>query len=451
METIPRTRYAKTVDGVHIAYATLGDGPPDIVYIPGFVTHLELFWEIPFEARFVRRMAGWGRLILFDKRGTGLSDRTSPLVDLDTRADDLRAVLDAVESERAVLIGDSEGGALAAFFAATYPERVTALAWYHASSRNAWAADYPWGWTPEAHQHEVDLIERSWGSEDWARGFAENEMASIVNEPALIAQLARWLRFSASPAEAIAFERMWYETDVRAVLPTIQVPTLIVNREHLEGPGWITYASDLIPGAKLIRLPPGDPHAVLDRHQDEVLDPMEAFLTSVRRDEIEFDRVLATVMFTDIVNSTAKLTSLGDQEWRDLIKRHHQVVRGLLTRYRGKEIDVAGDGFFATFEGPARAVRCAEAITDAVRPLGIEVRVGVHTGEVELDGESVRGIAVVIGARIGAMAGPSEVLVSQTVKDLVAGSGLVFVDRGERELKGVADRWQLFSVVSEQA
>jgi class 3 adenylate cyclase len=440
---IPETRYAKTVDGVHIAYQVRGEGPVDLVHVMQFMNHLEVELEHPLAARYLERLASFSRLILFDKRGTGLSDRDQT-PDLDMRADDLRAVLDAVGSERAVLFGEAEGGALVAFFAATHPDRVLALILFGSLARYAWAPDYPMGMKQEVYLARREEITRGWGTFQRAQREVEERAPSLARDAEYVRWWAKLQRYAASPAAALAYEDVWYGTDVRAVLGSVQAPTLVLCRS---GAGESSRdLADRIPGAKYVEFAGRDsvPEA---GNMDEILDAAEGFVQSIRTEETEINRVLATVLFTDIVGSTAKAAELRDAAWKDLVERHHRTVRAMIGRYRGREIDTAGDGFFAAFDGPARAVRCAQAVVEAVRPLGIEVRAGVHTGEVETIDGKVGGIAVGIGARVGALAGPSQVLASQTVKDLTAGSGLVFKDAGDHELKGVPDRWHLYRVV----
>jgi pimeloyl-ACP methyl ester carboxylesterase len=449
----PETHYTKTADGVHIAYQVAGDGPVDIVFVMGWTSHIDLMWEEPSLARFLSRLASFSRLILFDKRGVGLSDRVPEdrLPSLETRMDDARAVMDAVGSERAVVMGVSEGGPMAMLFAATYPGRTIALVLFGTSA--AWKAtpDYPFPRrSDDEFERGIDDIDRAWGTRELAiqdlKGWAA---PSLATDERAIAWLANYVRQAASPGAAIALERMNRAIDVRAALPAIHVPTLVLAREGdlefpLEEERWI---AEHIRGARLVAYP-GEDHFFWVGNQGELLDEVERFVSSISDEEAELDRVLATVLFTDIVNSTKRTAELGDRSWRELVERHNSTVRALLARYRGKEMDTAGDGFFASFDGPARAVRCARGIVQAVGPLAIEVRAGVHTGEVETIDGKVGGIAVSIGARVGSMAGPSEVLVSQTVKDLVSGSGLAFEDAGEHELKGVPDRWRLYRLVS---
>ena len=447
MTDVPETRYAKTADGVHVAYQVVGQGPVDMVFVMGWVTNLEAMWEDPDFARFLERLATFSRLILFDKRGVGLSDRVPDdrLPNLETRMDDVRAVMDAVGSERAVVFGVSEGGPMSMLFAATYPERTVALLLYGTVAdftiRDPDYKDDPaaylgrmediWG-TPEFAAHEI----RGWA----APGYETDER--------LIGWLASYMRRSASPGAAVALERMNREINAAHALPSIHVPTLVIGRSgdldfRIEQ---VRETAERIAGAELVELP-GNVHFPWVGAQEEILDEVQRFVVDLEADEAQLDRVLATVLFTDIVGSTETAAKLGDREWKRMLEEHHRRVRGQLARFRGVEVDTAGDGFFATFDGPARAVRCAQSIARAVSDLGVEVRAGVHTGEVETIDGKVGGMGVVIGARVGASAGASEVLVSQTVKDLVAGSGLSFEDAGEHELKGVPDRWRLYRVV----
>jgi class 3 adenylate cyclase len=444
----PETRYAKTVDGVHIAYQVIGDGPVDLVLV-GWLTNLEHIWTWRRPAVFFRNLASHARLILLDRRGTGLSDHASEAArakELDARMDDIRAVMDAAGSERAVLLGIEDGFALTALFAATYPERTVALIAFGSTARTAWAPDYPFGMTPEEFADDLAAVERSWGTRALVEAWMPYVFPDHLHDEDTIEMYGAWMRAGGGPGDAVTWYEVDWDLDVRDILPAIRVPTLVLHRTgDLAVPienG--RYIAEHIAGATLIELP-GDEHGWTVA--DDVPDHLWAFIQQLRREEAEFDRVLASVLFTDIVGSTTKASELGDHDWRALVERHHSVTRGLLGRYRGTEVDTAGDGFYATFDGPARAVRCAQAIVEAVRPLGIEVRAGVHTGEVQQIDGKVGGIAVAIGARVAANAAPSEVLVSQTVKDLVAGSGLAFEDAGEHELKGVPERWHLYRVV----
>jgi len=437
----PETRYAKSGD-LNIAYQVVGEGRFDLIYVPGWISNVELMWDEPGHAHVLDRLASFSRLILFDKRGTGLSDPVPPdrLPTLEERMDDVRAVFDAVECEQAAVFGFSEGGLMSVLFAATYPERTTALVLYGVFAKRIWSPDYPWAPKPEDRAREIEELERNWAERMDLDKLAPSE------DDAFKDRLATYFRRSASPGAGAALMRMNTQIDVRDVLPTIQAPTLVLHRRDdldasVEEGRWI---AGRIPGAKFVELP-GDAHTLWGGDTDALVDEVEEFLTGARRGP-EPDRVLATVLFTDIVGSTEKASELGDRRWRELLERHHGLVRRELTRYQGRELDTAGDGFFATFDGPARAIRAAQAIAGGIPQLGLEIRAGVHTGECELHDGKIAGIAVSAGARVASAAGPSEVLVSQTVKDLVAGSGIEFADRGEHELKGVG-AWRLYSVV----
>jgi class 3 adenylate cyclase len=438
----PETRYANS-GGVSIAYQVLGEGPLDLVVVTGFASNLDIYWEEPSVDRFYRRLASFSRLILFDKRGTGLSDRVAELPSLEVRMDDVRAVMDAAGSPRAALFGSSEGGPMCALFAATYPERTLALIMHGSYARPLVAPGYEWGRSQELNAAMLRDIERNWGKPIGLRMRAP----SMSHDERFAQWWARLLRMGASPSAAIALQQMNSAIDIRDVLPSIRVPALILHSvdDQSLNVGLGRYLAEHIPRAKFVELP-GPDHVPYLSDSQTITDEIEEFLTGVRH-EPALDRVLATVLFTDIVGATETAARLGDQRWRELLVSHHDAVRRELARFRGREIDTAGDGFFATFDGPARAVRCACAIRDAMWPLGIELRAGVHTGECEVMGVKVGGIAVHIGARIANCAAAGEVLVSRTVKDLVAGSGLEFVDRGEPTLKGVPGSWPLFAVL----
>ena len=440
----PETRYTKTSDGVHIAYQVLGDGPVDFVYVGPWVTHLEYRWELPRYASYLRRIAAFSRLILFDKRGFGMSDPVpvDQLPDLETRMDDIRAVMDEVGSDRAVIYGASESGMLDLLFAATFPERTLALVIHGSYPSVKWEPEAPWGWRADEFTDRLADIERSWGTE----AFIKREFPNLADDAQMVKWLATYTRRGASPGAIISAERMEYETDVRHVLSAVHVPTLILHRVEDE-PEANQYLAEHIPGAEYVAVP-GTEHVPYLGDQNTVLDEIERFVKGVQAEEASLDRVLSTVLFTDIVGSTQKAGQLGDHNWARLLEEHHATVRRLLARYRGTEVDTAGDGFFATFDGPARAIRCAQAIREAVARLGLEIRAGLHTGECETIDGKMGGIAVVIGRRVGEKAGASEILVSRTVTDLVAGSGLEFEDAGEHELKGVPDRWRLYRVTS---
>jgi class 3 adenylate cyclase len=446
---LPEIRYARSGD-VSIAYQVIGEGEHDIVFVPGFVSNLELVWQQPLWADFYERLAGLGRLIVFDKRGTGLSDRGGGIAPLETRMDDVRAVMDAARSERAALLGLSEGGPMTLLFAATYPARTTAVVVYGSRATYAWTPETPWKPSREEVLRELDSYVAGWGTRDAAANSIETWLApSRAGDEELIAWWAAYCRSSASPGAVEALTRMNLEIDIRHVLPTIRVPTLVVHRAGDAIPVQdARYLAERIPGARYVELPGSDHAIFID--PDTIFEAVSSFLAEAWEGEAwehEPDRVLATVLFTDIVGSTAHAVELGDRRWRELLDAHDACVRRELARFRGHEVDMAGDGLFATFDGPVRAIRCASALGSAVRALGLELRAGLHTGEVELTDGGVRGIAVHIGARVAAAAGPGEVLVSSTVKDLVAGAGLAFEDRGAAELKGVPGEWRLYAVV----
>lgn len=439
MPPLPETRYAKSGE-VNIAYQVSGEGPRDLVLVPGFVSHLEIDWEEPRHTRMLERLGAFSRLIRFDKRGTGLSDRPGGLPDLETRMDDVRAVMDAVASEKAVLFGYSEGGPMSILFAATYPRRTESLVLYGTYvKRSDPQPDYPWAPTWDQRQADAAEVERTWADQAELGKMAPNADAALQS----------WwrarARASASPGAARDLILMNSQIDVRHVLPTIAVPTLVLHRrgDHDSNPDEGRYIADRIPGARFVLLEGEDHVPFID--PDQIVDEIEEFVTGVRPLP-EHDRQLATVVFTDIVRSTETAAELGDRRWGHLLDSHYRDVRDALARFRGREIDTAGDGFLAIFDGPARAVRFAEAAVAGSQVLGLDIRAGVHTGEIELAGDDVRGIAVHIGARVAALAGAGEVLVSSTVHDLVAGSGIAFEERGMHQLKGVPGEWRLFSV-----
>jgi pimeloyl-ACP methyl ester carboxylesterase len=444
----PDVQYAKSGD-VNIAYQVTGEGPFDLVFIPGYVTHLEIHWSIPSFAPFLEQLASFSRLIRFDKRGTGMSDRASGAPSLETRMDDVRAVMDAVGSRRAAFYGLSEGAAMSILFAATYPERTAALVVRSAYPRRMWAPDYPWGQTEEAYEREVERALQVYGPREQARE-AVRQLGQFTDSE--VDSFLQMLRFGASPGELSALHRMNREIDIRHVLPTVGVPTLVLHgsEDRIIPLEVGRYVASSIPTARFVEIP-GVGHLAFGAG-DVISEEIRRFVQEVWEaggwEEAEPDRVLATVLFTDIVGSTAKAAQLGDRNWRELLERHHALIRRELVRFRGAELDVAGDGFFARFDGPARAVRCACAITENVRELGLELRAGLHTGECEVLEDKVGGIAVHIGARVAQEARPGEVLVSSTVKDLVAGSGLRFRERGTAELKGIPEQWRLYAVES---
>lgn len=438
----PKTKYAKSGD-IHIAYQVFGDAPLDLVIVPGWSSQLEVFWENPAIARIFNYLASFSRVMVFDKRGTGLSDRATQLPTLEEHMDDVLAVMDAVGSERTALLGWAEGGVVSALFAATYPERTQALVLDASFARAVQAPDYPWGFTHEGLEQIVLLTEQGWGEGVLLPIFSP----SLVGDELARQWWARVERTSASPAVAMAVVRRLAQIDIRPVLPSISIPTLVIHKtaDTVIEVGHGRYLAQHIPGAKLVELP-GIDNVSFVGDTDAYCGEIEEFLTGVRRFVPQSERVLATVLFADIASSSEKLAEIGDRRWRDLLETYYAMVRRQLARLRGREVKTIGDGFLATFDGPARAIRCAQAIAEGARSLGIDVRVGLHTGECETMGEDVAGIAVHIGSRVAAQAAPGEVLVSNTVKDLVAGSGLEFVDRGVHSLKGVPDTWQLFSV-----
>ncbi len=433
----PVTRYAKSGD-VHVAYQVFGKGIIDLVLVPGFVSHIENYWSQPDLARWLLRLGSFSRVIMFDKRGTGLSDRVSELPDMDHRMDDVRAVMDAVGTERATLLGISEGGSLAMLFAASHPERCQALILYGAFPRFTY-------WFPTQQQLEafIEYIDHGWGTGATLPKFAPSRQDDVAFQQ----YWGRFERLGASPAAAIALMQMNSQIDVSDMLSSIRVPTLIIHRTddqvvNVEGARLL---ASQIPDAQYFELPGGDHLPSVGDNSDEIIDLIQQFLTG-SQSVAPPDRVLATILFTDIVGATEKATALGDRRWRSLLLEYHSVVRDQLDRFRGREIDTAGDGFLVAFDGPARAICCASGLVQELRPLDLQIRAGVHTGECEMIGDKLGGIAIHIGARVAALARPSEVLVSSTVKDLVAGSGIAFQDRGMHVLKGVPGKWRLYGV-----
>lgn len=436
----PETRYAKSGD-VHIAYQVTGSGPIDLVLVPGFMSHLDADWDSPVRARLLQRLSSFCRLIRLDKRGTGLSDRVK-IGTLEERMDDVRAVMDAAGSQKASFFGYSEGGPMSILFSATYPERTTALILYGSYARRVRTADHPYGMSTEAFDAFIARLEQEWGGPAAIDVFAP----SLANDPAARESFANYLRQAASPGAVVDIMRMNREIDVRPILPVIRVPALVLHRsgDRLTHIGQGQYLANRISGARMRELP-GEDHAWTAGDGDAVVDEIEEFLTGSRHDP-EPDRVLATVLFTDIAGSTERAAALGDRRWRELLEQHHAMVRKNLAEFRGREIDTAGDGFLTSFDGPARGVRCAAAIIHGARGLGLDIRAGLHTGECEVMGEKLSGLAVHIGARVAAIASAGQVVVSSTVKDLVAGSGLRFSDRGSHVLKGVPGEWRVFAL-----
>ena len=443
----PEVAYARN-GGVTIGYATVGEGPDDLVYLAPF-NHLDLMWENPIYTRFVRSLSSLARVIVIDRRGSGVSDRYSPddLPPLEDLVDDLAAVLDAVGSERAALFGFSDAGALCAMFAATRPERVSGLVLYATAARGTQAHDYPWQWSEREWAKYLDEL-AAWGTREYAAYILPVFAPSLVGDERMLTWYDRFLRSSASPSGIYAQEQVFREMDIRRLLPAIGVPTLVLHRadDEVEPVGAGRYLADEIPGADYVELSGAD-HFPWAGDQDALIAEVERFLRRVWREEQEtFDRVLATILFTDIVDSTAQSAAMGDSRWREVSERHDSVTRSQLGRFRGREVRWTGDGFLAVFDGPARAVRCAQAITTAMSRTGVHIRAGLHTGEIESAGDDIGGLAVAIGARVGDLAGAGEVLVSSTVKDLVVGSGLEFTDRGVHELKGVPGSWHLHAL-----
>jgi class 3 adenylate cyclase/alpha-beta hydrolase superfamily lysophospholipase len=443
VSTEPETRYATRGDA-HIAYQVVGDAPLDVVLVSTWFSHLEAQWEFPAFAHYLRRLSSFSRLIVFDKYGIGLSDPipSRSLPPLEDWMDDVRTVMDAADSEAAVILGANEGSMMAALFAATYPERTTALVLVNATARMAWAPDYPIGVAPDVQDRLATLVEKAWGRGDMMA--AVNP--SLAADPVAAEAWGRFLRLSASPATAAAVMRVLFDLDVREILPTIRVPTVIVHRK--DNPVITVeqgrYVADRIPGARFVAVPGAD-YGLAVGDPDVILDEVEEFLTGAKSAG-DADRVLATVLFTDIVGSTARLSELGDRQWREVLASHDALARRQVERYGGRIVETTGDGLLATFDGPLRGIRCAIALRDAVRRIGLTIRAGLHTGEIERNGDKVTGLGVHIAARVQALAQPNEVLVSRTVKDLVAGAALGFADRGSHELKGVRDAWELYAV-----
>lgn len=447
----PEVRYARN-GGIAIGYAVIGAGPDDLVYLSPY-NNLDIAWENPLYERFLRRLASSARVIVIDRRGTGVSDRYSPddLPPLEDLVDDLAAVLDEVESERAALFGFSDAGGLCAMFAATRPERVSGLILYATAARGTQAPDYPWQWSEEEWRDYLDLVRAGWGTREYAQESLGFVNPSLAGDERMLAWWERFQRLSASPSALYAQEQVFRELDIRPLLPAISVPTLVLHRAQdvIEPVGAGRYLASEIAGAEYVELPGAD-HFPWAGDQDRLIAEVERFVGMVRSDvQDTFDRVLATILFTDIVDSTAQAAAMGDHRWRQLREQHERLTRAQLARFRGREVEKTGDGFLAVFDGPARAVRCARAICTSMSRQGLELRAGLHTGEVEPHGEDeVSGIAVAIGARVAALAGAGEVLVSSTVKDLVVGSPLSFEDRGVHHLKGVPDDWHLYALAN---
>jgi pimeloyl-ACP methyl ester carboxylesterase len=437
----PETMYARS-GGLHIAYQVVGDGPIDLVWVPGWISNIDHYWVEPTVARYFNRLASFARLILFDRRGTGVSDPVPRAPTLEEQMDDVVAVMEAAGSEQAALYAQLEGGAMAMLFAATHPERTRALALYEGMPRMSWAPDYDWALT--------DADRQAWLGQRWGDGSRIMQLApTAAQNPRLRQWFAQLERLAASPATAQKLLMMNAQVDVRAVLPSIQAPTLVLHRseERFVDKRHSLYLAEHIPGARLVELP-GSEVITFGTDDDRLLDEVEEFLTGARS-SADTERVLATVMFSDIVDSTSRAAEMGDRRWRQLIESMASATTSVLQRFRGRPVKTLGDGFLATFDGPARAIGAALAVHEMARQeFGLDLRTGLHTGEVEVMGRDVGGIAVHIGARILGCAQPGEVIVSGTVKDLVVGSDIGFEDRGERELRGVPGRWRLFAVAA---
>lgn len=438
---IPETKYAKSGD-VYLAYQSFGKGTVDVVFVPGWVSNIEVAWEDPSFARFLERLGSFARVVWFDKRGTGLSDRVAGLPILEQRTEDVRAVMDDAGLERAAIFGVSEGGSMSALFAATYPERTTALVLFGAYAKRVWSEEYPWAPTLAQRQKWIDSL-----ADGWRAGAELADLApSKTDDPAFQRWFGAYARASATPSAAAALARMNTDIDIRSILPAIHVPTEVLHRT---GDRDVTipngrFLAAAIPGARFVELP-GEDHLWWVGDSEALLDEVEEFLTGARSAPVP-DRQLLTILFTDIVGSTETAHRMGDRAWRELLGRHDALVRKELGRFRGREVKTTGDGFLATFDGPARGIRCAGAIRDAAGSLGLSIRAGVHTGECEVRGDDVAGISVHLAQRVMAEADPGRVVVSSTVRDLVAGSGIRFRSLGVRPLKGMPGRWELLAV-----
>ncbi len=446
MAQSPETHYATTDDGVSIAYQTIGDGPVDLVLELENWGNVEIMWELEALADLFERLSSFSRLILHDRRGTGLSGgRGSSFPNLETRARDLLTVLDTIRSARAALFGDRTAGAAFAVFAATYPDRASSLVWFKGVATRRWSPEYPWGSTPEEHRQEAAEVRDRMGSEEFGHGWLVDLASSFAGDERLAAQIARLDRHFMAPSTAANWISVESETDVTAVLALLRCPTLLLDYEHSStGAAESRHVQSRIPGAELALIS-GDPYGLPFGNRAEISDAIHGFVGRERAAEVP-DTVLGTVLFTDIVGSTERQAAAGDRAWTELVRRHHAIVREALERWQGVENDTAGDGFYATFDGPARAIRCALDIVNRVREIGIEIRAGIHTGECEIVDGKYAGFTVTIGSRIAAIAGPSDVFVSRTVKDLTAGSGFSFGDKGEHELKGVPEPWHVYGV-----
>jgi class 3 adenylate cyclase len=445
----PETRYARVGQHISVAYQVVGDGPIDLIYLQGYASHVEINWEWEPLARFLDDLAGVGRLIVMDPRGSGASERFAPpnVPPLESLMDDLNAVMEAAQSARAVVFATEEYGYIAIPFAATYPDRCIGLVLWAAAPTWLRDEEITWEWDEEEWRRQSERARDLWGRAERVQEDMTNANPSLAGDPNAAEFWARLERATATPTANSAMMQRWSRTDVRGVLAAVHVPTLVLHAsgDPIGSPESARYLASHIAGAKL-EFVEGRDHFPFGSQRPAVIEAIRRFVAQVQRQEATLDRVLATVLFTDIVGSTERMAELGDTGWRDLVTGHHATVRAHLARFRGREIDTAGDGFFVSFDGPARAITCARAIVDDAASMGLELRAGLHTGECETIDGKVGGLTVVIGARVGSLAGPSEVLVSQTVKDLVAGSGLTFEDAGDHELKGVPDRWHLYRV-----
>lgn len=447
MDQPPSVEYAKAPDGIQLAYQVFGDGPPDVLLVWGGISHIELLWDDPNLARIFRRLSSFARVIQFDRRGTGMSDRPGGPATLEDRVQDLAVVLDAAGSHQAAIFGESEGGPTACLFAATFPHRTAALILYGPVIRMVGEASFPWASARDVFDAALDATVDDWGSEDLIWGWAP----SVGDDPRARQFFARFMRLSSSPAAYREQMLVNVEIDVREILPLIKVPALVLHRrdDTAINVGQGRYAAERIPGARYVELP-GDDHLLIGGDPDPLVEEIEEFLTGIRptRDP---DRTVATIVFTDIVASTAAAARLGDQSWRRLLDEHDHVLRRQLGIFGGREVNTTGDGMVARFDGPGRAVKWARSVLEGVRPLGVELRAGIHTGECEVRGRDLAGVSVHVAARIASLARPGEVLVSKTVSDLAAGTGVEFLERGVHTLRGVTGRWPLLSVAGERA
>lgn len=438
-----KTKYANS-EGLYIAYQVLGSGPHDMVLVPGFISHLEVMWDEPGVVRFLERLASFSRVIVFDKRGTGLSDRGAKAPTLEERMEDVLAVMEAERMKKAALFGVSEGGPMSVLFAATYPERTTALILYGTYAKGSWAEDYPWMLTREQYEKWLATVPQTWGDPESLRYWAP----TVADDQPFADWWGKLQRHGASPGAVIDLIRLYSEIDVRPVLGSIQVPTLVLHRkgDRTIRVGAGRYLGQHIPNAKYVELE-GVDHFWWVKENGSITSEIEDFLTG-ERPAVSLDRTLATVLFTDIVDSTARALALGDEAWRELLSRHDRITRQEIANYRGREIKHTGDGFLATFDGPSRAILCAAKIRQEVAEMGLEIRAGIHTGEVELSGYDLGGIGVHIASRVVEQAPGATILVSSTVKDLVVGSGIAFEEAGTFDLKGVSGQWRLYRVAA---